>query len=452
MRGVTLRSNRAGNGGGGIANHGDLTLTNVTLSSTGSDVYGSLYNLAGTATLLNVTVYGGTSPGLYTGGIYNAGGTVSLEKSIIASGGTYPNCTGAITSLGRNLDSSDGECGYDAGLGDLKNTDPMLAPLGDYGGATSTHALLFGSPAVDAAGDVGCPPTDQRGFGRPVDGDDDGAAFCDIGAFELQPTARLSVSKAGSGSGRVISTPVGIACGDDCLGVYPIGQLVVLAAGADQNSIFVGWSGAGGGCSGLGFCALAMDANAAVTAVFVAQTTTTTTTLPPLQEECGNCIDDDGDGLTDYESPACCSASSDLAITWSRLRPGKAGRRAGRLRLAARLAAGPWADVNPRSETITVQLRGATGEFLCATLARDGWKRKGGGFRYEGADGAASASLKSVVLGRPRRGRIPFRAVARELDLASFTGVSLTATVGTGDQCAIATIPLTRKGSRLVYP
>ena len=242
MRGVTLRSNRAGNGGGGIANRGDLTLTNVTLSSTGSDVYGSLYNLAGTATLLNVTLYGGTSSGVYTGGIYNAGGIVSLEKSIIASGGTYPNCTGAITSLGREPRQ-------------LRRR--MRLRCRARGPGTGSHARsprrlrwrnldpcpALRQPGRRCGGRRRLPPTDQRGFGRPVDGDADGAAVCDIGAFELQPTARLSVSKAGSGSGRVISTPVGIACGDDCLGVYPIGQLVVLAAGADENSIFVGWSG-----------------------------------------------------------------------------------------------------------------------------------------------------------------------------------------------------------------
>jgi hypothetical protein len=28
--------------------------------------------------------------------------------------------------------------------------------------------------------------------------------------------------------------------------------------------------------------------------------------VPPLPEICGNCVDDDGDGLTDFEDPACC--------------------------------------------------------------------------------------------------------------------------------------------------
>ncbi len=55
-----------------------------------------------------------------------------------------------------------------------------------------THALLAGSPAIDAAiGD--CPDHDQRGAPRPQDGNDDGVAVCDLGAFELgaiEPTVQ----------------------------------------------------------------------------------------------------------------------------------------------------------------------------------------------------------------------------------------------------------------------
>ena len=36
---------------------------------------------------------------------------------------------------------------------------------------------------------------------------------------------------------------------------------------------------------------------------------TTTTTTAPVPEICGNCIDDDGNGLTDLDDPACCGGS-----------------------------------------------------------------------------------------------------------------------------------------------
>src|SRR5439155_22233245 len=89
---------------------------------------------------------------------------------------------GSITSAGHNL-SSDGSCGL-AGAGDLQKVDPKLGELADNGGPTQTHALLAGSPAIDAGDNASCPGTDQRGTARPVDGNSDGVAVCDIGAFE----------------------------------------------------------------------------------------------------------------------------------------------------------------------------------------------------------------------------------------------------------------------------
>ena len=61
----------------------------------------------------------------------------------------------------------------------------MLGPLADNLGPTATHALLANSPAIDSGDLASCPPTDQRGARRPVDGDG-GGADCDIGAFEFK--------------------------------------------------------------------------------------------------------------------------------------------------------------------------------------------------------------------------------------------------------------------------
>jgi hypothetical protein len=56
--------------------------------------------------------------------------------------------------------------------------DPRIGPLADNGGPTRTHALLLGSPAIDAASTPDCPTTDQRGVLRPQ------GAACDIGSYE----------------------------------------------------------------------------------------------------------------------------------------------------------------------------------------------------------------------------------------------------------------------------
>ncbi|MGE0825951.1 MAG: choice-of-anchor Q domain-containing protein [Candidatus Binatia bacterium] len=90
---------------------------------------------------------------------------------------------GQITSLGHNL-SSDTSCGLTR-PGDLVGVDPLLGPLQDNGGPTLTHALLPGSPAIDAGDDLACPASDQRRAVRPQDGNGDSLAVCDIGAFEV---------------------------------------------------------------------------------------------------------------------------------------------------------------------------------------------------------------------------------------------------------------------------
>ena len=85
----------------------------------------------------------------------------------------------------------------------------------------------------------------------------------------------LSVTKAGTGSGFVSSSPAGIACGDACSAGFPAGGTVTLRADAAGASIFAGWSG--GGCSGTGDCTVTMDAAKAVTATFVTNASLTVT-------------------------------------------------------------------------------------------------------------------------------------------------------------------------------
>ena len=76
----------------------------------------------------------------------------------------------------------------------------------------------------------------------------------------------LTVSKAGSGSGSVTSSPAGIDCGATCAASFGSGTSVTLTAVADSGSTFSGWSG--GGCSGTGSCMVAISAATTVTATF----------------------------------------------------------------------------------------------------------------------------------------------------------------------------------------
>ena len=80
----------------------------------------------------------------------------------------------------------------------------------------------------------------------------------------------LTVSKSGTGSGTVTSSPAGIDCGSNCTEDVKTDTKITLKAKADTNSTFTGWSG--GGCSGTGTCVVVMNADIAVTAAFSAKT------------------------------------------------------------------------------------------------------------------------------------------------------------------------------------
>lgn len=83
-------------------------------------------------------------------------------------------------------------------------------------------------------------------------------------SFEASYT--LTVATNGSGSGKVISSPTGIACGSSCSHDYASGTSVTLTAAASSGSKFAGWSGSS--CSGTGVCTVVMSGSQSVQATF----------------------------------------------------------------------------------------------------------------------------------------------------------------------------------------
>jgi len=88
-------------------------------------------------------------------------------------------------------------------------------------------------------------------------------------------TYTLSVTKSGTGSGTVTSSPAGISCGNDCTEPYTANTSVTLTAQADTGSTFGGWGGDCSSCGSNTTCTISMNANKSCTATF------TQNPLPP---------------------------------------------------------------------------------------------------------------------------------------------------------------------------
>lgn len=159
----TISGNRSVKLGGGIFVHGNLTLVNCTITD-------------------NITK--GDAGGVYISGHLDFTNTIIADNSgkggscIVGGPGGYKG-EGSIGENSNNLVRG-GNCSP------AFSENPLLGPLDDNGGATMTHALLPGSPAIDAIPASSCTlPTDQRGAPRPVIVDS-AETSCDIGAFEVQ--------------------------------------------------------------------------------------------------------------------------------------------------------------------------------------------------------------------------------------------------------------------------
>ena len=155
----TVFGNSAVDLAGGIRNTGVLTVANTTVSGNSAGVNGGGVQNQNTMVITASTITKNTAA--TGGGVFNkAGKSITLQNTIVA-GNTATTAdadtSGVFLTDGNNLIGDLGNAtGFVAGvrgdqIGDAGSPiDPGLGPLMDNGGATLSHALLAGSPAIDA--------------------------------------------------------------------------------------------------------------------------------------------------------------------------------------------------------------------------------------------------------------------------------------------------------------
>jgi hypothetical protein len=182
----------------------------------------------------------------------------------------------------------------------------------------------------------------------------------------------------------------------------------------------------------------------------------TTVEPPPAVEVCGNCLDDDGNLLTDFEDPACCGSAAGLIAKRLRIVPRK-GRHA--LALAGQLPAGAG---NPPAEDLVLQLRQSnTGEVLCARLPAAKFVRRRRSFVFADKKSTVGTArgLTRAVLSPKRNGSARLLMKGRRMTLAGPAAGPVRLTVGfhaagsAAGRCVAgdATLTASRKGA-LRYP
>ena len=168
-----------GNSNGGLTANGAASLTNCTITGNTGDGGLSLEGVRTNSTIVDCTI-SGNATSIRGGGLYIQFGTATLTDTIVAGNKLYssPSDIYGLASGTHNLIGIGGSGGLanDVNGNMVGVSNPLLGPLGNYGGPTQTIPLLLGSPAVGAGAIVSGITTDQRGLFR--------GNLVDIGAFQ----------------------------------------------------------------------------------------------------------------------------------------------------------------------------------------------------------------------------------------------------------------------------
>lgn len=225
IEGSTFSNNTATSAGGGailhysnIAGATSFAINNTTFSGNSAYNGGAIQfqNPVGTTvsgSIVNSTVAYNTATSDVAGGLFSYNGaTITLDNTIVAKNtavnATYQDVWGSLSGGGASSYNLIGQVGSSGLTNNVSGNkvgtasaliDPLLAPLGDYGGRTKTHALKISSPALEAGKNSLTDPYDQRGYQREY-------GSRDIGAYEAGIGTTLIVRSDGDRNDSISSS------------------------------------------------------------------------------------------------------------------------------------------------------------------------------------------------------------------------------------------------------
>ena len=133
-------------------------------------------------------------------------------------------------------------------------------------------------------------------------------------------------------------------------------------------------------------------------------------------EICGNCLDDDGDGLVDLADSGCCAPerTAMMELVAGRIAPGVA---TSRLRLAATLGGG--VRLSPQGQQVLLQLGTEPNGSFCASVPPSAFRGTAEKLRLAGGAVAGARGVRRMVLARAADGTIRWRARGRRVGFST---------------------------------
>ena len=230
-----------------------------------TDAFVTKLNASGTA-LVYSTYLGGSGGGGGYGIAVDSSGNAYVTGSTIST--DFPTTTGAYDTASNGLSDV-----FVSKVGDVSGQYALSLTISGVGTVTSNPTgINCGNDCYEnyAANTVvsltAAPSVGFEGWS--------GDADCSDGVVTMDASKRctatfttfsLSITKAGTGSGAVTSSPAGINCGTDCSQAYTSGTVVTLTATPAFGSTFIGWGGNTTDCLD---GSVTMDANKTCTATF----------------------------------------------------------------------------------------------------------------------------------------------------------------------------------------